>query len=80
MESIEIYRRLAVIFRDVFDDKAMALRPELTADSVREWDSLNHIRLVLAIEKAFQVRFAASEIGRLRNVGDFVELIQSKAQ
>lgn len=80
MESVEIYQRLTVIFREVFDDQAIVVRPDLTANNFPEWDSLSHIRLVLAIEKAFQVRFAASEIGRLKNIGEFVELIQSKAQ
>jgi len=30
------------------------------------------------VEKAFNVRFAASQISRLQNVGELAELIQSK--
>jgi acyl carrier protein len=79
METGEIYQKLNGIFRDVFDDDSIAVRPELTADDVDEWDSLSHIRLVLTVERAFKVKFSASEIGRLKNVGEFVELIQLKA-
>lgn len=79
MNTSSIYERLTEIFRDVFDDEELVVAPALTADDVEEWDSLNHIRLVLSIEKGFGLRFSAAEIGNLKNVGEFVELIQSKA-
>jgi acyl carrier protein len=79
MEQTEIYQKLAGIFQNVFDDDSIEVRPELTADDVEEWDSLSHIRLVLTVEKAFGVKFSASEIGKLKNVGEFVALIRAKA-
>ncbi|MBV9081559.1 MAG: acyl carrier protein [Acidobacteriaceae bacterium] len=79
METPEIYQKLNGIFRDVFDDDSIAVRPDLTAEDVDEWDSLSHIRLVLTVERAFNVKFSASEIGKLKNVGEFVDLIRSKA-
>lgn len=78
MENAEIYQRLNGIFRDVFDDDSIVARPDLTADDVDDWDSLSHIRLVLTVEKTFGVKFSASEIGNLSNVGELVELIQEK--
>ncbi|WP_367849539.1 acyl carrier protein [Rhodoferax sp. WC2427] len=80
MELESIYAKLTAIFHDVFDDESIKVTPELTADDVDEWDSLAHIRLVLAIEKKFGLKFSAAEVGRLKNVGEFVALIQSKAQ
>jgi acyl carrier protein len=79
MNTSSIYERLTEIFREVFDDDELEVIPALTADDVEEWDSLNHIRLVLSIEKGFGLRFSAAEVGSLKNVGEFVELIQSKA-
>lgn len=79
MDTSSIYDRLTEIFREVFDDDDLVVKPELTAEDVEEWDSLNHIRLVLSIEKGFGLRFSAAEVGNLSNVGEFVELIQSKA-
>jgi acyl carrier protein len=76
----EIYQELTAIFRDILDDPELTLRPELTAADVYGWDSLTHVRLVLAVEKAFQVNFSASEVARLKNVGEFVDLILSKLQ
>lgn len=78
METAEVYQKLTGIFRDVFDDESIAVRPELTADDVDEWDSLSHIRLVLTVEKAFGVKFSASEIAKLKNVGEFADLIKAK--
>jgi acyl carrier protein len=78
MTSAEIYEKLTAIFRDVFDEDDLLLSPETTADDVDGWDSLTHIRLVLAVSKAFNVKFSASEIGNLKNVGEFAALIEKK--
>ncbi len=79
MEDREIYDRLTPIFRDVFDDDDITLRPDMTADDVAEWDSMSHIRLVLTIERQFHKTFPASRVSRLKNVGDLVSLIQATA-
>jgi len=78
MEVAEIYQTLTDIFHDVFGDDSIAVHPELTAADVDDWDSLAHIRLILTVEKAFDVRFSASEISKPKNVEDLVELIHSK--
>lgn len=78
MEEGQIYQRLNAIFGDVFDDDTLALAAETTADDVDGWDSLSHIRLVLSVEKAFNVKFSAAEVGKLKNVGELVGLIRSK--
>lgn len=79
MSQDTTYAKLTEIFHDVFDDDSITVTPELTADDVDEWDSLSHIRLVLAVEKKFGLKFSAAEVGRLKNVGEFVSLIEAKA-
>jgi acyl carrier protein len=66
------------IFRDVFDDPDLVPQREMTADDVSEWDSLSHVRLMLTIEKAFRVKFTASQVGNLKNVGDLIDSLESK--
>jgi len=78
MEQAEIYSRLTEIFRDIFDDDALELRPEMTAADIPEWDSFNHINLIVATEARFRIKFQTTEIESLRNVGHFVELIGKK--
>ena len=68
-------KRLEAIFRDVFDDENLIICANTTASDIDEWDSLSHIRLILQIEKSFSVHFDASEIEKLENVGQMVELL-----
>ncbi len=79
MQTADIYAKLTSILHDVFDDDTIVLKPELTAGQVEGWDSLNHIRLMVTVEKAFSIRFAAAEVGSLKNVGELVALIAGKA-
>jgi len=79
MDNLAHYATLTGVFHDVFDDDTIVVTPELTANDVDEWDSLRHIRLVAAIEKKFGLSFTAAEVGRLKNVGEFVSLIEAKS-
>lgn len=79
MDQNTVYERLTHIFRDVFDDDELELKPELTAKDVDGWDSLTHLRVLLSAEQAFRVKFTTAEIGKLQNVGDLANLIQSRA-
>ncbi len=78
MASGGIYERLTQIFRDVLDNDELELDSETTAADVEGWDSLNHVRLMLATEKSFGIHFTAREIAKLKNVGEFVKLIETK--
>jgi acyl carrier protein len=69
---------LTSVFREVFDDDELQLKPEMTADDVDGWDSLAHIRLILSVQKAFGVKFSPVEMNRLKNVGDLIALIKDK--
>ena len=74
--------RLQSKFRQVFGDPGLELRDDWTADDVAGWDSLRHTELIIAIERAFGIRFAIAEMSRTRepgsNVGTLLELIRTK--
>ena len=78
MQQAEIDTQLTAIFRDIFDDDTLTLRPEMTAADVKDWDSFNHINLIVATEAKFGIKFQTAEIESLRNVGHFEELISKK--
>ena len=78
LDDAAIRARLTDIFRDTFDDESIEIHDAMTAADVDEWDSLNHINLILAVERGFGVRFKTSEIGNLANVGEFLELLKGK--
>lgn len=74
----DVYPRLTEVFRNVFDEDDIVLKPETTADDIADWDSLSHIRLMLDVSKAFNVKFTAAEVSRLKNVGELADLIRGK--
>lgn len=67
------------IFREVFDDPSLQIKPEFTADDVPGWDSLSHVNLILAVETRFRLRFTQKELLTLRNIGDLAAAIDKKA-
>ena len=69
---------LTRILHDVFDDDTIVLRPDLSAADVDGWDSLAHVRLLLTVERKMGIKFNAVEAGKLKNVGELIELIDSK--
>jgi acyl carrier protein len=78
MSADAIYERLTRILRDVFDDETITATPDLSAEGVAGWDSLAHLRVMLNVEEAFHVSFAASQMAGLRNIGELASLIESK--
>lgn len=72
--------RLTELLRDVFDNDDIELTSDMTAADVEGWDSMGNVRLFLAIEQEFGLRFAASEIGAIKNVGELVAAIERKGR
>lgn len=71
--------KLREIMIDVFDaDDDLVVVPETSAEDIDEWDSLSHIRLMVAIERAFDIKFKGSEIDGLKNIGDLATVIDAK--
>jgi acyl carrier protein len=78
MERHRILEQLHDIFRNVLDHDQVALTENTTADDVDDWDSLNHIQLIVAIEKHFKIRFTSREIQSWNNVGEMLTCIEAK--
>ena len=75
MTTIE---QLTPIFRRVFDDDAIVLSRDTTANDIDAWDSLSHMNLVATVELIFKLRIALGEIRELKNVGHLADLIDRK--
>jgi acyl carrier protein len=78
MQQHDIYERLTTIFHDLFDDDSIELSPGLTAADVPEWDSFNHINLIVAIESRFGIKFQTAELEAMHTVGHLADIVQSK--
>ena len=73
-----ILEELNDIFHDVIDDDSVILERGTTAQDVDDWDSLNHITFIVAIEKHFKVKFTSAEIRAWMNVGEMCDAIALK--
>jgi acyl carrier protein len=78
MPSELILGQLTPIMREVFDNDDLTATADLTANRVEGWDSLANVRLFIAIEQKFKIRFSAPEMSGLKNVGELVSLIEKK--
>jgi acyl carrier protein len=72
MSSDAVLSQLNEVFRDVFDDGELTVTPQTTARDVDGWNSLANIRLMIAVEDAFRIKFDVGEFQEYRNVGDLV--------
>jgi acyl carrier protein len=80
----DVRAELQEILRQVFDDPTIVLKDDMTAADVEGWDSVTHIDLLIAVERALGIKFATAEMSRLKepdqNIGSFIRLIESKLQ
>ena len=80
MSREEIYAKLNEVFQDVFDDEEITVNDATTADDIEDWDSLEHINLIVAVENAFGVKFNMGQVNGMKNVGEMVDIIMEKIE
>ena len=80
MNEKQILQRLNKVFRDVFDDDSIVITPQTTADDIEDWDSLEHITLISAVESEFRMRFKMNEVSTMKNVGEMIDIIAVRAK
>ncbi|MBQ7964957.1 MAG: acyl carrier protein [Ruminococcus sp.] len=78
MTEERIYEMLDEVFQDVFDDEDIHVEPETTANDIEDWDSLEHINLVVAVENKFGIKFNMGEVVEMKNVGEMVHTILAR--
>ena len=73
-----VYEKLNGVFRDVFDDEEIEVNDSTTADDIEDWDSLEHINLIAAVEQEFGMKFNMGQVVTMKNVGEMVDIILSQ--
>ena len=80
MTREQVFEALDEVFQSVFDDDTIHVKEETTAADIEDWDSLEHINLVVAIEERFGMKFTMGEITTMKNVGEMVTIILERIQ
>lgn len=78
MTEAGVLLKLEEIFRDLFDLPDLQLDVGMSADDIDEWDSVNHVMLVVQIEREFRIKFHTAEVEEMKNVGDLLKLVVGK--
>ncbi len=78
MDREEVRAKVQDILRDILDDGAVMVDDATKAEDVVDWDSTNHVRLIVAIEEELHIRFETEEITMPESVGELVDLILTK--
>jgi len=74
----EILKRMTPIFCKVFDSNKLEINYDSSARTIKKWDSLAQISLIVGIERLFNIKFTVSELADLKNVGEIIDLILIK--
>ncbi len=78
MEKKEILIDIENIFKTILDNDDLELSPESTPNDIEQWDSLNHMQLLNAVEKKFEIKFKLKEMMNFKNVGDICDAVMEK--
>lgn len=78
MNKNEIVKRLTGVFRDIFDDDSIVITEKTTANDIDDWDSIEHINLIGAVEEEFGMRFKMREVSGMKNVGEMINIIAER--
>lgn len=78
MTREEVFEKLDGVFQDVFDDETIHVDETTTSADIEDWDSLEHINLVVAVEKTFGIKFNMGEVVTMKNVGAMVDIIMER--
>jgi acyl carrier protein len=79
VEAADAIQALQEIFAEELDEVGLRLTASDTPDSIADWDSLAHIRIIAATEERFGFQFDLAELDELKSVQAIVDAIRARA-
>jgi acyl carrier protein len=80
MSSSEIDNQVREVMAGVLDVEAGEIDDGFRRDDASAWDSMNHLRLISALEEAFGIRFTMKEVGEMESFGDVRQRVAERLQ
>jgi acyl carrier protein len=78
--TADIFDRIQAIASDLFGVPANKLQTSSSPETIENWDSIQHLNLVLALEERFGIQLSPEEIEQMKSLGDTATLVKSKLQ
>lgn len=75
MTREEVFERLNKVFQEVFDDETIEVNDDTTSEDIDDWDSFEHINLIVAVEEEFSIKIPMGKIVTMKNVGEMADII-----
>lgn len=72
--------KITEILSEVIDNPQLQLTEGSTADGVADWDSVNHVKLLIALESDLGIQFGTDEVNGIENVGGLIDAVQKKLE
>ena len=78
MTGEDLLATVTEILQDIFDDDELEVTEATCSDDVEDWDSLEQINILVAIQDEFGIQFSLDDVSDLKDVGDTLDLIEKK--
>lgn len=78
MNREEVLAKLSVVFKEFFDDDTISISENTTADDIEEWDSFEHVNLMVTVEDEFGIDIPMGRIVKMKNVGELIDIIMEQ--
>ena len=78
MTREEVFERLNKVFQEVFDDETIEVNDDTTSEDIDDWDSFEHINLIVAVEEEFSIKIPMGKVVTMKNVGEMADIILQK--
>ena len=67
--------KIKEVLVDIFDLQIQNITNELNAEKLEQWDSMNHLRLITALEKKFDVKLSMKDVQSMTSLCAIEETI-----
>jgi acyl carrier protein len=79
MSREEYLTQVISTLSDIFEVDASKISEKTNNKNLAKWDSLNHVKLVVALEEEFDLEFDPEEMGGMTSVVEILKVIVSKS-
>jgi acyl carrier protein len=77
MKNLNI-NQLEKILKTFFKNEKLKITSNTKIKDIKKWDSLNHIKIIVLLEKEFKIKFSGDEIYKIKKINDILKKVVKK--
>lgn len=70
------FEQVRSVASDIFGVPAEKITAESSPETIENWDSMQHLNLVLAVEEKFGVQLEPEDIEQMKNIGAVAKVVE----